>query len=148
MSALLYLPGILLVLFRRSNIRNVVAHIILLVSFQLAIARPFLLGENYQDYFAGAFNFGRAFLYKWTVNWRFVDEETFLSPDFAKMLLAGHVATLLIFVLFKWCRKDGGAFSLFFKGMKNRNVRGFSPALVPVTPDCKYLTTFSFIDIT
>ncbi|KAH8106750.1 mannosyltransferase [Cristinia sonorae] len=138
MSALLYLPGILVVLFRRGNLRAVAAHMIILITTQVALGLPFLR-ENDVEYLSGAFNFSRAFLYKWTVNWRFVDEETFLSKPFARLLLIGHLGTLVAFGLFKWCRSDGGAFALILRGLRNRALRAFSPALGPVTAD--YVST-------
>jgi hypothetical protein len=51
-----------------------------------------------------AFDFGRAFLWKWTVNWRFIDEEIFLSREFAWSLLAGHALTLALFILTRWLK--------------------------------------------
>lgn len=47
------------------------------------------------DYLSRAFEFSRVFLYKWTVNWRFVPEDIFLSPGFAKSLLGAHLATIV-----------------------------------------------------
>lgn len=41
-------------------------------------------------------------MFKWTVNWRFVGEETFLSKTFAYSLLATHVLLLYIFGLSRW----------------------------------------------
>lgn len=48
------------------------------------------------DYLGRAFEFSRVFFYKWTVNWRFVPEETFLSPTFAQALLALHLGILVL----------------------------------------------------
>lgn len=72
--------------------------------------------------------FGRQFFYKWTVNWKFLEEvvtairlglvdgcvclswtvisdfqEQFLSPQLALSLLGGHLIVLLLFCNFKWC---------------------------------------------
>lgn len=138
MSAFLYLPGILVVLFRRSYIRGVAAHLIIMLTAQIAVGLPFLRKDEL-EYITGAFNFGRAFLYKWTVNWKIVDEETFLNPSFARALLTGHVVALLAFGLFRWCRSDGGVFALIGRGLANRQLRRYSPALVPITPDCECL---------
>lgn len=41
-------------------------------------------------------------MYKWTVNWRFVSEATFLSQPFALGLLGLHGFLLLIFMFTKW----------------------------------------------
>ena len=41
-------------------------------------------------------------MFKWTVNWRFVGEETFLSKSFSYSLLGLHVVLLGIFGLSRW----------------------------------------------
>lgn len=56
------------------------------------------------SYFGRAFEFTRAFFYKWTVNWRFVSEETFLSKPFAISLLAAHAVLLLFFAYTRWIK--------------------------------------------
>lgn len=56
------------------------------------------------SYAAGAFEFTRQFFYKWTVNWRFISEETFLSKEFAIGLLAVHALLLLLFLAVQWNR--------------------------------------------
>lgn len=55
-------------------------------------------------YFSRAFELSRAFLYKWTVNWRFISEETFLSRPFALGLLSIHLALLLWFAATRWIK--------------------------------------------
>ena len=51
-----------------------------------------------------AFDFRRQFLHQWTVNWRFVQEDLFLSSKFAIGLLVAHVTILLLFVTTRWLR--------------------------------------------
>jgi len=65
------------------------------------IAIPFIR-VNAKSYFSKAFEFTRQFFYKWTVNWRFVPEETFLSKQFSLVLLAIHVVLLLLFFKARW----------------------------------------------
>lgn len=43
-------------------------------------------------------------MFKWTVNWRFVEEETFLSRPFSAGLLAAHASLLLLFLATVWLR--------------------------------------------
>lgn len=50
-------------------------------------------------------------MYKWTVNWRMLPEEVFLSPYLAAALLAAHVLLLLAFFHRKWTARAGGAVS-------------------------------------
>jgi alpha-1,3-mannosyltransferase len=56
------------------------------------------------SYFGKAFELSRAFLYKWTVNWRFVREETFLSRPFALGLLGINVLLLGWFTVTRWTK--------------------------------------------
>ncbi|KPI38145.1 Dol-P-Man:Man(5)GlcNAc(2)-PP-Dol alpha-1,3-mannosyltransferase [Cyphellophora attinorum] len=74
------------------------------VMLQVMTAVPFLDPKDgdAKMYFTRAFEFGRQFLYKWTVNWRFVSEETFLSKGFQVGLLILHVSILLVFIYAKW----------------------------------------------
>ena len=47
-------------------------------------------------------------MYKWTVNWRMVPEELFLSRAFAAVLLSTHLMLLLAFFHRKWTARAGG----------------------------------------
>jgi len=64
---------------------------------------PFLL-TNAKGYFSGAFDFGREFFYKWTVNLKFFPEEIFLDKRLSLFLLISHVIVLLIFAQIKWTK--------------------------------------------
>ncbi|KAI6045645.1 mannosyltransferase [Pisolithus marmoratus] len=101
MSALLYLPGLLVVLFKRHGM--------------IGTAR---------------------YMAKWTVNWRFLDEEVFLSPSWAMSLLLGHVTLLTAFGLCRWCKSDGGTLAVIRRGFLHPFQ---SPALSSVSPD--YIAT-------
>ncbi|GJE95191.1 glycosyltransferase family 58 protein [Phanerochaete sordida] len=137
MSALLYLPGVLVILVRRRGLLQTTGFLALLVFSQVAIGWPFL--EEYpRSYLNNAFEFSRQFLYKWTVNWRFVSEETFLSATWAKTLLAFHLATLVAFG-FKWCRRDGGVAAVLARTFRRPSS---PPSLVPTSAD--YVVTVLF----
>lgn len=45
-------------------------------------------------------------MFKWTVNWRFVGEETFLSKEFSLGLLVLHISLLAIFFA-SWMKSSG-----------------------------------------
>ncbi|KIJ16878.1 glycosyltransferase family 58 protein [Paxillus involutus ATCC 200175] len=131
MSALLYIPGLLVILFQRHGLMGTLRHSLVLACTQVLLARSFLV-ENTPAYLQNAFDLSRVFLYKWTVNWRFVDEQTFLSPSWAKGLLIGHATVLVAFGLFRWCRSGGGVASILSRGFR----RPMLPAaLSPVSPD-------------
>lgn len=132
MSILLYIPGLLVILFKRSGVLGTLRHIATIVLSQLLLALPFLL-HNWRSYLHYAFDLSRVFFYKWTVNWRFVDEGIFLSPSWARGLLIGHVSTLIVFGMLRWCNKDGGVWKVLDRGLRRPTI----PAgLAPVTADC------------
>jgi len=133
MSILLYLPGLLVITFRRRGLATTLRYLITIAAVQALLAFPFL-SEDPCSYLKRAFDLGRAFLYKWTVNWRFVDEPTFLSPTFALSLLVGHLSVLVTFGLFRWCRLDGGVWKIINRGLR----QPLQPAgVTPTTPDCE-----------
>jgi len=70
------------------------------------IGYPFLTA-NPQGYLSRAFEFSRQFLFEWTVNWRFIGEEMFLSRPFSTALLATHATLLCIFLTTRWMKPAG-----------------------------------------
>jgi alpha-1,3-mannosyltransferase len=72
---------------------------------QVALGAPFLLSSPV-SYLRGAFDFGRQFLYQWTVNWRCLPEWLFLHRGFHAVLLACHIALLAAFTVLRWTRFD------------------------------------------
>lgn len=138
MNALLYLPGLLLISFKRRGPSSTFVYMIKFAATQVLLAAPFLKTDPWA-YAHGAFDLGRVFLYKWTVNWRFLAEETFLDKRLALGLLIGHLSVLAVFGWFRWCNPDGGAFNVLSRGLK----RPLLPAgLAVVTPD--YVATVLF----
>lgn len=107
MNVLLYLPGLLVVLLKTLGLVDSLVHILIMVVIQVWLGLPFLVPYP-RSYLANAFDFSRQFLFKWTVNWRFVPEDVFLSKRFALSLLFGHLSVLLLFALFRWFKGDGG----------------------------------------
>jgi alpha-1,3-mannosyltransferase len=68
---------------------------------KLLLGYPFLAAYPW-SYVSRAFEFTRQFQFKWTVNWRFIGEETFLSRPFSLSLLALHISLLTVFLLGRW----------------------------------------------
>ena len=68
---------------------------------QVLIGFPFL-AVHPRSYVSRAFEFSRQFLFKWTVNWRFVGEDIFLSRPFSIALLIAHGAILAGFATTRW----------------------------------------------
>lgn len=133
MCVLLYVPGILVVLFKRRGLASALAHVLVLGATQVMFGLPFLL-EYPRSYAKYSYEFSRVFLFKWTVNWRFLGEEWFLSPAWAKGLLVAHVATLALFGLFRWCRRDGGVWTVLRRGVR-APLR--APVRAPLSADCE-----------
>ncbi|KAL1745653.1 glycosyltransferase family 58 protein [Schizophyllum fasciatum] len=146
MSIVLYVPGLLVLLFKRRGLLSTVKHIAVAAVVQISLGLPFLM-DHPRAYLGSAFDLSRIFLYKWTVNWRFISEETFLSPRFAKILLVGHVSVLIAFGLFRWCRADGGVARVLGRGFRRP---GLPAGLAPVDsiPTALLLFTSNLIGIT
>lgn len=103
MSLLLVLPAVGVVLFLGRGLWPSLRLAWVMLQVQLAIAVPFLK-ENPRGYLSRAFELSRQFLFKWTVNWRFVGEDVFLSRPFSAALLGLHVAALLVFITTRWLK--------------------------------------------
>ncbi|KAH9005087.1 mannosyltransferase [Lactarius hatsudake] len=131
MSVLLYLPAFLVVLVKGRGLATTVRLCFTIISVQGLLGYPFLL-EHPLPYVKGAFDFGRVFLYKWSVNWRFLSEDGFLDPKFATALLVGHASVLVAFGLFRWCRSARGAMAVLNRAIRRPDRPG---SLVPVTAD-------------
>jgi alpha-1,3-mannosyltransferase len=103
MSLLLTLPAIGVILFLARGVQASFAQLWLMCQVQIILALPFL-PTNAMGYLGRAFELSRQFLFKWTVNWRFVGEDMFLSREFSIALLVGHVSALVLFGTTRWLR--------------------------------------------
>ena len=143
MSILLYLPAILVVLFLRQGLTATLTKLVVLLVTQAMFAIPFLR-EDPKAYLQSAFDLGRVFLYKWTVNWRMFSEDVFLSKQLSVGLLIGHVSLLLAFAFFRWCQREGEVYHVVLRGLRRPN----RPAsLGPVTADCERPACLSLFDL-
>ncbi|KAI5966018.1 ALG3 [Candida theae] len=107
MNALLYAPAFLLIIYflNDENLLKFIIFVAVVPLAQVMIGWRFLLLMFDDDlaktirwnYISNAFNFGRRFLYKWTVNWKFVPESIFTSIQFGRALLVLHLTLLLFF---------------------------------------------------
>ncbi|XP_067945552.1 dol-P-Man:Man(5)GlcNAc(2)-PP-Dol alpha-1,3-mannosyltransferase-like [Watersipora subatra] len=119
MNILLFAPGLLVLLLKRHNLSTTFLLLSVCALIQVSLGAPFLI-ENPVGYIMGAFNLGRQFLFKWTVNWRFLSEEIFGSRYFHVSLLAGHLTTLWIFYQARW--REIFNFSNIFNSKKKEGV--------------------------
>ena len=96
MNVLLFAPGLLLLLLQRGpDGQTVLVQRLALACAlpQLVLGGPFLVRFPV-SYLRKAFELDRVFFYQWTVNWKFLTEDVFVSKPWAWLLLACHVGTL------------------------------------------------------
>ncbi|KAG5914352.1 dolichyl-P-Man:Man(5)GlcNAc(2)-PP-dolichol alpha-1,3-mannosyltransferase [Claviceps africana] len=103
MSLLLSLPAVAVVLFLARGLGGSLRLALLMAEMQLLMAVPFL-AANPAGYLGRAFELTRQFKFEWTVNWRMLGEDVFLSRRFALALLALHALVLLLFITTRWLR--------------------------------------------
>lgn len=101
MSLLLVLPAVGIVLLLGSGFASSLQLAAMMGLVQVLIAVPFL-AVNPWGYLGRAFELSRQFLFKWTVNWRFVGEGVFLSKGFSLALLSLHLVVLAGFITTRW----------------------------------------------
>ncbi|XP_048203200.1 dol-P-Man:Man(5)GlcNAc(2)-PP-Dol alpha-1,3-mannosyltransferase isoform X2 [Perognathus longimembris pacificus] len=103
MNVLLFAPGLLFLLLTQFGFRGALPKLSICAALQVVLGLPFLL-ENPVGYLSRSFDLSRQFLFRWTVNWRFLPEAFFLHRGFHLALLAAHLALLLLFALRRWHR--------------------------------------------
>ncbi|CAG5896774.1 unnamed protein product [Menidia menidia] len=111
MNVLLFAPGLLFLLLSEFGFIRTIPKLSLCAGIQLLLGMPFLI-ENPVGYVSRAFDLGRQFLFKWTVNWRFLPEWLFLNRYFHLLLLSLHLLILLLFALRHWKRPGESLFEL------------------------------------
>ena len=105
MNILLFAPGLLYLLLRRFGIvKTIFPHLFICAFVQVILALPFLM-QYPIEYLKGAVNFGRKFIYIWSVNFQFVPEEIFQSKF---SLIIGQLIMLLVFYTSIWSNKEIG----------------------------------------
>jgi len=93
MNILLYAPALLLAYLAVLGLPGTLVQLTICAGLQLILAAPFLINFPL-EYIIGAFNLGRVFLFEWTVNFRFLPEEVFVSRWFHLALLVLHIMSL------------------------------------------------------
>jgi alpha-1,3-mannosyltransferase len=102
MNVLLFAPGLLLLLLQKNqSISGTTKHLAICALVQLILGWPFLFTYPV-SYIKKAFEFDRIFSFEWTVNWKFLSEELFVSKIWALVLLVCHLGTLLFLGLRWW----------------------------------------------
>ena len=96
MNMLLWAPGVLLVFLLGTGIYGTIMCLSICAVVQLLLGYPFLTTYPI-EYIANSFNLGRQFMYKWTVNLKFLPEEVFLSKSLPLLLLGLTIAAYTVF---------------------------------------------------
>ncbi|ABP00161.1 predicted protein [Ostreococcus lucimarinus CCE9901] len=134
MNVLLMLPGLLVLLVGGTSAGTAIGAVAAIVGTQIALGAPFLATYP-REYLSRAFELGRVFTHKWSVNFKFVSEDIFVSKSFAKYLLLAHLVCLFVFAHRRWCAREGGFFFNFvrdfFKRLLLRNVDGVQSTFTP-----------------
>ncbi|XP_076231483.1 alg3, alpha-1,3- mannosyltransferase [Calliopsis andreniformis] len=102
MNILLFAPALLVAYLCNLGLFKTIIHLFICGFIQIILGLPFIL-HNPLAYIKGAFNFGRVFEFKWTVNWRFLPEYIFVHPYFHVSLLLLHILTL-VYCMPKWIK--------------------------------------------
>ena len=102
MNILLFAPSLLLAYIINLGIFHTVLNLSICACVQLILGLPFLV-KYPLEYIKDAFDLGRIFEFKWTVNWRFLSKDTFINPYFHLTLLILHLLTLIYFAP-KWIK--------------------------------------------
>ena len=79
------------------------------------IGLPFMVHGHARSYLFRAFQLSRQFLYKWTVNWRMIPEDLFLSRGFSYLLLAFHLVTVTLFLNSRWLKPSNNDIPHFLR---------------------------------
>ncbi|KAG8581743.1 hypothetical protein GDO81_007786 [Engystomops pustulosus] len=111
MNILLLAPGLLYLLLCRFGLLRTIPKLCICALLQITLALPFLL-ENPAGYLVRSFDFGRQFLFQWTVNWRFLPEYVFQHRAFHLALLSAHLIGLLLFCFHRWHRSGHSILAL------------------------------------
>lgn len=107
MNIFLFAPALFLLLLKSCGMKGTVGNIALCAAVQGLLALPFLITSPF-SYIRGAFGGFGDLQHKWTVNWKFMTPDIFLSKPMFVLVLSCHVGLLGIFAARRWCVAEGG----------------------------------------
>jgi alpha-1,3-mannosyltransferase len=114
----LFAPALFFILLLSVGPRKTVMNLAICAVVQLIVGFEFLVHDPLA-YLGRAFELGRVFQYRWSVNWQHIPETVFLATNFHLMLLLAHVVLLLVFMLSTWFRRHGGLFKMVSELVRN-----------------------------
>ncbi|CAB4057041.1 ALG3 [Lepeophtheirus salmonis] len=101
MNILLFAPALLVAYIAILGPHGAFSQLLICATVQIAIAFPFITTFPV-EYIRGSFDLGRIFMHKWTVNYRFLSEELFVSKSFHMGLLVLHLLFIALFTPYWW----------------------------------------------
>ncbi|GMR36962.1 hypothetical protein PMAYCL1PPCAC_07157 [Pristionchus mayeri] len=107
MNVLLFAPALFFLLLTNTGYTGAIWHIGVCALVQFFFGISFLARDPWA-YISRSFDLSRVFLFKWTVNWRFLPEEIFLDKRLHLFLLLLHLIAVFLFAFFMWFRTHGG----------------------------------------
>ncbi|GMS84635.1 hypothetical protein PENTCL1PPCAC_6810 [Pristionchus entomophagus] len=107
MNVLLFAPALFFLLLTNTGYAGAIWYIGVCGLVQLFFGISFLARDHWA-YLTRSFDLSRVFLFKWTVNWRFLPEDIFLDKRLHLLLLALHLIAVFLFAFFMWFRTHGG----------------------------------------
>jgi len=99
MNILLFAPGLLLLFLQSQGVLGTIICLSICAGIQVLLGLPFLLTYPVA-YLHRSFELGRVFMYKWTVNFKFLNEETFVSKS-----LSVHLLLLMVMAIASFAKK-------------------------------------------
>ncbi|XP_044493869.1 dol-P-Man:Man(5)GlcNAc(2)-PP-Dol alpha-1,3-mannosyltransferase [Mangifera indica] len=107
MNVLLYAPPLLLLLLKAMSVSGVISALAGAALVQILLGLPFIASHPIA-YISRSFNLGRVFIHFWSVNFKFIPEQIFVSKGFAVSLLTAHLALIVAFAHCRWCKHEQG----------------------------------------
>ncbi|UXI15859.1 Protein bric-a-brac 1 [Sarcoptes scabiei] len=101
MNILLFAPALFLLFNEFLSKKQLIRNLFQCASVQIILALPFL-STHPVSYLRKAFELNRVFLHKWTVNYRFLDENIFVNRYFHLILLLLHISMLILMFRKRW----------------------------------------------
>ena len=120
MNVIFMAPAFGVLILQRLGLRGLLQKGLLGLGLQIALAVPFLQA-NWVGYLARSFELGRVFMFKWTVNFKFLPEVVFQSKELALGLVILTVLTWVAFGDARWAARNGGLQRLFTFSLRNVN---------------------------
>jgi alpha-1,3-mannosyltransferase len=101
MNILLFAPALWMLMIVDIGMYGSLFCIFICALVQLLVGAPFL-SNNFWGYIGRSFEMGRVFTFKWSVNYKFLPENIFVSKQLAVGLLCFHLLFLGLFLTQRW----------------------------------------------